>query len=92
MKPLSLLLFAACVVFSNSAFARGGVGFHMSMAGGGALGARISAPGTNSLGTALPSDSGGHVMKGPLLGTDAAIDKEDARLQKRLEGAICRGC
>jgi hypothetical protein len=31
-------------------------------------------------------------MNGPLLGTDAAIDKEDAQLQKRLEGAICRGC
>jgi hypothetical protein len=31
-------------------------------------------------------------MKRPLLGTDAAIDKEDARLEKMLEGAICRGC
>jgi hypothetical protein len=31
-------------------------------------------------------------MKAPLLGTDAAIDKEDARLRKMLEGAICRGC
>jgi hypothetical protein len=91
MKPLSLILFAACLVLSNPAFARGGMGSHMSS--GGALGARISAPGTNSLGTALPSDGvGGHVMNGPLLGTDAAIDKEDALLQKKLEGAICRGC
>jgi hypothetical protein len=90
MKPLSLILFAACLVLSNPAFARGGMGSHMST--GGALGARIAAPGTNSLGTALPSDGIGHVMKGPLLGTDAAIDKEDALLQKRLEGAICRGC
>lgn len=92
MKPLSLLLLAACLAFSNSASARGGMGSHMSMASGGALGARIAAPGTNSLGTALPSDSAGHAMSGPLLGTDAAIDKEDARLQKKLEGAICRGC
>jgi hypothetical protein len=91
MKPLSLLLLAASLVLSHSAFARGGMGSHMST--GGALGARVAAPGTNSLGTALPSDgAGGHVMKGPLLGTDAAIDKEDALLQKKLEGAICRGC
>jgi len=31
-------------------------------------------------------------MKGPLLGTDPTIDKEDAQLQKMLEGSICRGC
>ncbi|MGY4506473.1 hypothetical protein ACVWYH_010455 [Bradyrhizobium sp. GM24.11] len=31
-------------------------------------------------------------MKGPLLGTNAAIDKEDARVEKLLEGSICRGC
>jgi hypothetical protein len=48
--------------------------------------------GTNSSGTALPSGIGGHVMKGPLLGTDPTIDKEDARLKKMLEGSICRGC
>ncbi len=91
MKPLSLFVFAACLALSNVALARGGMGSHMST--GGALGALIAAPGTNSLGTALPSDGGGgHVMKGPLLGTDAAIDREDARLQKKLEGSICRGC
>ena len=96
MKPLSLLAFAACLVLSNSAFARGGMGSHMSMSmtGGGALGTSGAAPGTNSLGTALPSGIGigGHVMKGPLLGTDPTIDKEDARLQKMLEGSICHGC
>jgi hypothetical protein len=27
-----------------------------------------------------------------LLGTDQTIDKEDARLEKMLEGSICRGC
>jgi hypothetical protein len=92
MKPLSLLLFVACLLLSDAAFARGGMGSHMSMAGGGALGTSSAAPGTNSLGTALPSGIGGHVMKGPLLGTDPTIDKEDAQLQKMLEGSICRGC
>lgn len=93
MKPLSLLLLAVCLVLSDAAFARGGMGSHMSMTGGGALGTSAAAPGTNSLGTALPSSgTGGHVMKGPLLGTDPTIDKEDARLQKMLEGSICHGC
>jgi hypothetical protein len=95
MKPVSFLLFAACLVLSEAAFARGGgMGSHMSMSitGGGALGTSGAAPGTNSLGTALPSGIGGHVMNGPLLGTDPTIDKEDARLQKMLEGSICRGC
>ena len=95
MRPLSLLCFAICFVLSaTTAFARGGMGSmgsHMSM--GGALGTSAAAPGTNSLGTALPSsDTGGHAMKGPLLGTNAAIDKEDARVEKMLEGSICRGC
>ncbi len=31
-------------------------------------------------------------MEGPLLGTDPAIDKDDARLEKKLERSICRGC
>ncbi|MDH2347572.1 hypothetical protein QCM77_26360 [Bradyrhizobium sp. SSUT18] len=65
----------------------------MSMESGGTLGTSAAAPGTNSLGTALPSSgSAGHVMKGPLLGTDPTIDKDDARLEKMLEGSICRGC
>jgi hypothetical protein len=65
----------------------------MSMESGGALGTSAAAPGTNSLGTALPSSEGvGHPTKGPLLGSDAAIDKEDARVEKMLEGSICRGC
>ena len=95
MKPLPLLLFAACLVLSDAAFARGGMGSHMSMSmtGGGALGTSGAEPGTNSpLGTALPSGIGGRVMQGPLLGTDPTIDKEDARLQKMLERSICRGC
>lgn len=96
MRLLFLSCFTLCLVLSaTAASARGGMGSirpHMSM-GGGALGTSAATPGTNSLGTALPSSgAGGHAMKGPPLGTDAAIDQEDARLQKMLEGSICRGC
>ncbi|UPJ48192.1 hypothetical protein IVB30_34760 [Bradyrhizobium sp. 200] len=94
MKLLSLLFFAACLVASDAAFARGGMGSHMSMpVTGGALGTSAAAPGTNSLGTALPSSGiGGRAMKGPPLGTNPAIDKDDAWVEKMLEGSICRGC
>lgn len=95
MRLLSLLCFALCLVLSaTTAFARGGMGSmgsHMSM--GGALGTSAATPGTNSLGTALPSSGeGGHAIKGPLLGTNPAIDKQDAQVEKLLEGSICRGC
>jgi hypothetical protein len=95
MRLLSLLCFALCLVLSaTTAFARGGMGSmgsHTSM--GGALGTSAATPGTNSLGTALPSSGAvGHGMKGPMLGTNPAIDKEDARVEKMLEGSICRGC
>ena len=92
MKRLSLVCVVVCLVLSASAaLARGGTGAHMSM--GGALGTSAAAPGTNSLGTALPTDVGaGHPMKGPLLGTSPAIDQENARLSKMLEGSVCRGC
>lgn len=95
MRLLSLLCFVLCLVLSaTAAFARGGMGSmgsHMSV--GGSLGTSAAMPGTNSLGTALPSSGGsGHAIKGPLLGTNAAIDKEDARVEKMLEGSICRGC
>jgi hypothetical protein len=95
MRLLSLLCFALCLVLSaTTAFARGGMGSmgsHMSM--GGVLGTSAATPGTNSLGTALPSSGAvGHAMKGPPLGTSAVIDQEDARVEKMLEGSICRGC
>lgn len=91
MRPILLLCAVTCLALSGAASARGGLG--SSMASGGALGASAGRPGTNSLGTALPSsESGGHAMSGPLLGTDQTIDKEDARLAKMLEGSICRGC
>lgn len=92
MKPHSLLCFAVCFALSTAAaFGRGGMGSHMSM--GGTLGTSAATPGTNSSGTALSSSgASGHAMKGPLLGTNPAIDQEDARLKKILEGSICRGC
>lgn len=100
MKKLSILCIALCLGASTSAaFARGGMASPsmsmtgMSMAGGGAFGTSAAAPGTNSLGTALSSDTvgNGRPMKGPLLGTDPAIDREEAKVNKMMN-SICRGC
>jgi hypothetical protein len=107
MKTFSVLCIALCVgVSTTAAFARGGMGGHgmgsspMSMTGmsttgmqatGGAFGTSAVAPGTNSSGTALASDGTGRPMKGPLLGTNPAIDREDAKVEKMI-GSICRGC
>lgn len=44
------------------------------------------------LASAALSDGGGHAMKGPSIGTDPTITRDDARLDKMLEGSICRGC
>jgi hypothetical protein len=93
MKKLSVLCVAVCVSFSiTAAFARGGgMGSHMS-ATGGAFGTSAYAPGTNSLGTALSSSgTGDGPMKGSLLGTSPAIDREEAKVDKMI-GSICRGC
>jgi hypothetical protein len=93
MKKLVVVCVALCVGLSTSAaFARGGgMGSHMSITGG-ALGTSAATPGTNSLGTALPSSGGAEgPMKGPLLGTNPAIDREEARVDKII-GSICRGC
>ena len=93
MKRFSVLCVALCVGLSTTAaFARGGgMGSHMSVTGG-AFGSSAAAPGTNSLGTALSSSgSGNGPMKGPLLGTNPAIDREEAKVDKMI-GSICRGC
>ena len=94
MKKLSVLCVALCVSLSTTAaFARGGgMGSpHMSVAGG-ALGTSAATPGTNSLGTALSSSGISRgPMKGPLLGTDPAVDREEAKVDKMI-GSICRGC
>jgi hypothetical protein len=92
MKKLSVLGVALCVLLSaGAAFARG-IGSHNSATmSGGAFGTPIGAPGTNSLGTALSSSGHGQRMKGPLLGTNPAIDREEARVNKSI-ASICRGC
>jgi hypothetical protein len=104
MKKLSIPCVILCVGLSTAAaFARGGGmgSSHMSATGmsatgmsatGGAFGSSAAAPGTNSLGTALSSSGVGHgPMKGPLLGTNPAIDREEAKVDKMI-GSICRGC
>jgi len=97
MKTLSVLCITLCVgVSTTAAFARGGMGAHgmgsshMSMTGG-AFGTTAAAPGTNSLGTALSSSGTERPMKGPPLGTNPAIDREEAKVDKMI-GSICRGC
>jgi hypothetical protein len=90
----SFLGVTICVGFSaTAAFARGGIGSHPSSIGaGGASGERVNAPGTNSLGTALSSSGHGNgAQKGPLLGTNPAIDQEEAKVTKMMS-SICRGC
>jgi hypothetical protein len=94
MKRLSVLCVALCVNLSTTAaFARGGGmgSLHISVTGG-ASGTSPAAPGTNSLGTALSSPGVGNgPMKGPLLGTNPVIDREEAKVNKMI-GSICRGC
>ena len=93
MNKLSILSLSLLVGLSTTvAFARGGMGMgpHMSMSGG-AFGTSAAAPGTNSLGTALATTGSGHAMKGPLLGTNPAIDRDEVKLDKMIN-SICRGC
>jgi hypothetical protein len=93
MKNLYVLCVALCLSLANTAaFARGGgMGSHFSSTGG-AFGTSAATPGTNSLGTALSSSGiGDKPMKGPLLGTNPAIDREEAKVEKMI-GSICRGC
>ncbi|MCK1316608.1 MULTISPECIES: hypothetical protein [unclassified Bradyrhizobium] len=92
MKSHSVVCISLAIIFSTvPAFARGGMGAsHMSERGG-AFGTSAAAPGTNSLGTALAASGTGSRMKGALLGTDPAIDREEAKVDKMID-SICRGC
>ena len=97
MKNLSVLCVALFVGLSTPvAFARGGgMGSHHSSGipvTGGAFGTSPTAPGTNSLGTALSSNAVGNgPQKGPLLGNNPAIDREEAKVGRMIT-SICRGC
>jgi hypothetical protein len=90
MKKLSVVCIALCISLSAAAALAKGGSHHMSTTGG-AAGTSLGAPGTNSSGTALSSSGTGHAMKGPALGTDPAIDHEEAKVNKMI-GSICRGC
>ncbi|TYO67552.1 hypothetical protein FXV83_05490 [Bradyrhizobium hipponense] len=81
------------VLLTSPTFARGGMGLHPTLSTGGVFGSSAGSPGTNSLGTALSSDAvgNGHRMNGPLLGTNPAIDREEAKVDKMID-SICRGC
>ena len=99
MKKPSVLCLALCLgLSSTAAFARGGgMGSHHSAAStkpvtGGAFGTNPAAPGTNSLGTALSSNGvGSGPQKGPPLGINPAIDREEAEVDKMI-WSICRCC
>jgi hypothetical protein len=91
-------LLAVCIVIGiglsiPSAFARGGMdSLSMSPEAGGAFGTSAATPGTNSLGTALSSSGVGNgTVKGRLLGTNPAIEREEAKVDKMMR-SICRGC
>ena len=95
MKKHFVLYVSLCasLLTTTAAFARGGgMGSHEMSTMGGVFGTSAAAPGTNSSGTALASSGVGHgPMKGPLLGTSLAVDREEARVEKMI-GSICRGC
>jgi hypothetical protein len=95
VKKLAVLCIALCVSLSTTAaFARGGGhgGSHHSSATGGAAGTSVGSPGTNSAGTALSSGGGGNgPQKGPLVGTNPVVDREEAKVDKMIK-SICRGC
>ena len=97
--PLIICLAVGLGISNSAASARGGMsgmgmshmGSASSIGAGGSFGTSVYAPGTNSLGTALPSSGVGKPMKGALLGTSPAIDREEAKVEKMLN-SVCRGC
>jgi hypothetical protein len=94
MNKLFIPCLSLALCISTVASARGvGMTMHPASTSGGAFGSSAAAPGTNSLGTALPSSGGrGAKMKGPPLGTgNPAADREDAQVA-RIVKSICRGC
>jgi hypothetical protein len=96
---------AAAFARGGSGSHGGGMGSHggtVGMAGMGSssalgspalrTGEPFNTPGTNSLGTAQSSSGFGNAQaRGPLLGTNPEIDREDAQVD-RVVKSICRGC
>jgi hypothetical protein len=94
MKVLAVVLLAIAIDFSpDLALARGGAVSHSapSVTVGGALGTPLGAPGTNSLGTALPTDLGNGIPMKRSFNMGPSIDRENAKIDKMI-GSICRGC
>jgi hypothetical protein len=96
VKTILLIVLSTQIILMPYAMARGGHGGGMGMGhsmmggmtGGGALGTSAGAPGTNSLGTAVPSGGG------PAMATAAVnpvVTPQDKALDQRLLH-ICRGC
>jgi hypothetical protein len=95
MKAILLVLFVVEIISTPYALARGGhggggmghsMGGAMGMPMGGALGTTASMPGTNSLGTAVPS--GGPAIKTTSI--NPVVTQNDKNLDRTL--TICRGC
>lgn len=97
MKKLFIVCLLSLGLCSSTAALAHSVGMtmHHASVSGGAFGSSAAAPGTNSLGTSLPSSGGrgrGHKMKGPAVGTgNPAVDREDAKVARMVK-SICRGC
>jgi hypothetical protein len=95
MTKLSILAAAFGASLLAGALPTQGMSMGMNhSSSGGAFGTSAAAPGTNSLGTALPSSGRGKKrMKGPPLGTGSpAVDREDAQVARIVHSSICRGC
>jgi hypothetical protein len=97
MTKSSAICVALCVSLSAvgaSGAGLGGTSPQPAGISGGAFGSSAAAPGTNSLGTALPLSRHGHRRtKGPPLGTgNRAVDREDATVAGIVHHSICRGC
>jgi hypothetical protein len=91
MKKLCIVGILLCISATAVLARGGGMGSHHGSFTGGASGTSPAAPGTNSLGTALSSSGTAHPINGPMLGTNPAIDREEAKVTKMI-GSICRGC
>jgi hypothetical protein len=94
MKRFSILCAVLCVgISATPTFAAGlSGGTGTTGAAGGAFGSSATAPGTNSLGTALSSSGHGRRQKGAPLGTGApAVRRANDRAEQAVH-SICRGC
>jgi hypothetical protein len=93
VRIISMLCLAIVIGLPTTAsFGRGSGGSHHSSMTGGAAGTPASAPGTNSLGTALSSSGVSNPMRGSNLDNNPAVARQDATVDRLVKGSICRGC